>query len=130
MKCKIFLGCFVVLIGVFSYQKITKSYAKSRLREELKIVKNITIEREDGYWDVDKWISLRKAYKKVRKPKEIGQHLRLAEFELNHALLGPTFLEKVQNPPQWMLDQVEDEFTSYTQFSIQLPQINTKSLFF
>ena len=109
MKRKIFLVCFLVLVSVFSYQKIMKSRTKSRLREELKIAQNITLGQEDGYCDVDRWISLRKAYKKVRKPKGIGQHLRLAEFELNHAPLSSTFLEKIQNPPQWMLDQIEAE---------------------
>lgn len=119
MKIKVVLGCFLVLALFFSYQKISKSRAKKTLRHEIKAAKNITLEGESGYWDVDRWVTLRKAYKKKRVPKGIGEHLRLAEVSLNHDPLSPTFREKVQHPPKWMTEQIKREFASYSSFSYQ-----------
>jgi len=103
-----------LLIAIVPTVASGRKIHKLQLRKELKKNSHITLNGESGYCDVSEWIRIRTQLKSsLHYKKERQEHLRLADIDLDKPPLGEAFEKLLADPPEWMIDQVQKEFSSF-----------------
>ncbi len=118
MKRLIILLLLFALITPFAIKKGKKFFLKRELRK----ITSLTLEGEEGYTDVDRWIKIRKDLKPtLSKNTWREKHVRLAEVDLMRGEFSEKFYEKLASPPVWMVAAAEGAMYPFLKISIDLP---------
>ncbi|MGE0199086.1 MAG: glycosyl transferase family 90 [Simkaniaceae bacterium] len=92
---------------------VSRKFKRIALRMKMEAVSAITLEKEGGYVDVEKFLTLRSELKGPKRDKGVRNHLRLAEIRLLHPPLSEAFYKLVENPPQWMIEEIQKQLAHF-----------------
>lgn len=93
------LFVFIICASFLSIKKIYKEIFKHELKE----LKSIAIDGEQGFVDVNKWLSLNKG----ASVKGVIKHTK------NLPPLKKSFFHKIKTPPPWMVENIQEDFSPF-----------------
>lgn len=116
-----------LIILILSFVFIGKKIYQSHLLKKLHALQTVTLEGEQGFLEVNRWLTL----------CEDVSLKNVTKYQTFLPKLGQMFLDKTQSPEDWMVELINQEFSFYklfqkseliSSFSHFLDQINQKGL--